>query len=260
MAPLEARSTRTASPRRGQYDGMKKSLHAAGTITLIAWASIALGAGFPAPKAVRATYIGYMNGMTVGVITEQFESSGGTYRIVSETKPQGLAIFVQRQPLRFMSRGHVTRDGLRPAHFEARRSASDPPQVRADFEWSNAQLVLKHNGKVETLPVTPGTQDRLSVMYQFLFMQPEKSRRLEFAMTNGRKLDTYRYLVTPEVEIETPLGRVKTLHLIKQRDPGDTVTEVWLSAAHQYFPVKMLIVEKDGMRYEQVIQSLEFRD
>jgi hypothetical protein len=35
---------------------------------------------------------------------------------------------------------------------------------------------------------------------------------------------------------------------------------VWLSTQHQLLPVKMLIVEKDGVRFEQVIQSLELRD
>jgi hypothetical protein len=56
------------------------------------------------------------------------------------------------------------------------------------------------------------------------------------------------------------LGRLKTLHLVKQREPGDTVTEVWLSPQHQYLPVKMLIMEKESVRLEQVIQSLEIRD
>ena len=97
-------------------------------------------------------------------------------------------------------------------------------------------------------------------MYQFMFMPLEKSRQVEFAMTNGRKLDRYRYRITPDVELDTPIGRVKTLHLVKQRDPGDTTTEVWLSTQHQLLPVKMLIVEKDGVRFEQVIQSLELRD
>ena len=211
-------------------------------------------------KAVKASYTGYMNGMTIGIITEHFEVTGAGYRIASDTKPTGLAVFIQRQPLKFVSHGQVTRDGLRPARFEARRSAADNPQVTADFDWTQAQVVLKHNGKTESLPLVAGTQDRLSIMYQFMFMPFEKARLIDFSMTNGRKLDRYRYRVTPDVEIDTPLGRVKTLHLVKQRDPGDTVTEIWLSTQHRHFPVKMLIVEKDGMRFDQVIQSLELRD
>jgi hypothetical protein len=230
--------------------------------TAIACAAFALmaGAAAAAPKAVKATYNATMNGMGIGVITEHFEVERGAYRILSETKPVGLAVLVQRQPLRFASRGQVTREGLRPAHFEGRRSAADAPQVSAGFDWGNAQLELKHDGKSEAVPLAAGTQDRLSIMYQFMFMPLDKARVVEFSMTNGRKVDRYRYRATPDVELDTPLGRIRTLHLVKQREPGDTGTEVWLSAAHHNFPVKMLIVEKDGVRYEQLIQHLELRD
>jgi hypothetical protein len=239
---------------------MHSSFHKARLSAVLACLVLASGVASATPKTVKASYSGYMNGMAIGTITEHFEIDGGSYRIQSETKPQGLAALIQRQPLRFLSKGQVTREGLRPFRFEARRSAGDAPSVTADFDWTNAQLVLKHNGKTESLPVSAGTQDRLSIMYQFMFMPLEKWRQVEFAMTNGRKLDRYRYRITHDVELETPIGRVKTLHLVKQRDPGDTTTEVWLSTQHQLLPVKMLIVEKDGVRFDQVIQSLELRD
>ena len=71
---------------------------------------------------------------------------------------------------------------------------------------------------------------------------------------------TIPYRVAGDAEIETGLGRLNTVHLIKVREPGDTVTEVWLSPQHHMFPVKILIVERDGMRFEQVINGLELRD
>jgi hypothetical protein len=213
-----------------------------------------------APRSVRATYNGYMNGLPIGTISEHFESDGASYRIVSDTKPMGLAAFIQRRPLRFTSNGQLARDGLRPTQFAARRSAGENPQVSADFDWPQKQLVLRHNGKTESFALPAGTQDRLSVMYQFMFLPPERIRQLEFPMTNGRKLDRYRYRATEDVEIDTGLGRVKTVHLVKQREPGDTVTEVWISPQHQNLPVKMLIVEKNDMRFEQVIQSIDVRE
>ena len=213
-----------------------------------------------APKTVKAIYSGSMNGISIGTMTEQFEAEGGKYRIVSDTKPIGLAALIQRQPLRFSSSGQVTAAGLRPMLFEARRTAAESPQVSAEFDWASTRLTLHHNGKTESTSLPPGTQDRLSVMYQFMYLPLERREQLEFPMTNGRKLDRYRYRMTRDVEVETALGRLKTVHLVKVRDPGDTVNEVWLSQQHQYFPVRMLIVERDGMRFEQVIQSLELHD
>jgi len=247
-------------PRSWSSTIMQRSPCKTGLTVLVACLSMGSSLAFSAPKAVKAGYNVYMNGMAIGAITEHLEIDGGAYQIVSETRPMGLAVFVQRQPLKFMSRGQVTREGLRPSHFEARRTAADPPSITADFDWPNGQLVLRHHGKVESMPVPAGAQDRLSIMYQYMFMPIDKMRQIEFAMTNGRKLDRYRYRITPDVELDTALGRVKALHLVKVREPGDTTAEVWLSTQHQLLPVKVLIVERDGMRFEQVIQSLELRD
>jgi hypothetical protein len=226
----------------------------------LAIAGIAAASVVAPPKAVTATYSATMNGMTIGTISERFEAGGATYRILSETKPVGLATLLQRQPLRFASTGELTRDGLRPVHFEGRRNAVDPPQVTADFDWAQSQLYLTYNGKAEALPISAGAQDRLSIMYQLMFLQPEKSGYVEFWMTNGRKLDLYRYRAEPDVELDTPLGRLKTVHLVKQREAGESQAEVWISPRHQNVAVKVVIIEKDGMRYEQLIKSLEIRD
>jgi hypothetical protein len=226
---------------------------------LVSWL-FAAALAWAAPPAITATYAAYMNGMQIGTIAEQFVSEGGKYRIVSETKPMGLAALIQRQPLRFASAGMISRDGLRPDHFEARRSAGENPQVTAEFDWSQARLMLKRDGKSEAVALPIGTQDRLSVMYQFMFVPVDRVRQIEFPMTNGRKLDRYAYRVTQDTEIDSGLGRLKTVHLVKVRDAGDTVTEIWLSPHHRFLPVKMLIVERDGMRFEQIIQSLEIRD
>jgi hypothetical protein len=230
-------------------------------IPLLAGAAVASASTMTAPKTVKATYAAYMNGMVIGTISEQFEADAGTYRIVSETRPMGLATFLQRQPLKFMSTGELTREGLRPAHFEGRRSASDPPQVSADFDWAQGQLNMKYNGRVESVPIIAGAQDRLSIMYQLMFVaHPEKARQVDLWMTNGRKFDHYRYRIMPDVELDTPIGRLKTLHFVKQREPGGSHAEVWLSTQHQHVPVKVVIIEKDGMRFEQIIQTLELRD
>lgn len=239
---------------------MNERLRRVVLIGLLAGLATLSCAAFATPKSVRVTYAGYMNGMAIGVITEHFDVDGAAYRITSDTRPTGLAAFVQRQPLRFVSRGQVTRDGLRPDHFEARRNPNDAPQITADFDWSQPLVTLKHGGKLESFALPSGTQDRLSIMYQFMFMRLDRMRVIEFPMTNGRKLDRYRYRITPDVEIDTALGKLKTLHLVKEREPGESTAEVWLSPQHQHLAVKLVIVEKDGVRFEQIVHSLELRD
>jgi hypothetical protein len=92
-----------------------------------------------------------------------------------------------------------------------------------------------------------------------MFVAPDRPRQMEISMTNGRKLDRYQYTVEPGVEIDTPLGRISTVHLVKQRQPDESATEIWLSPRHRYLPVKMMIVERNGSRYEQVATRLEIK-
>jgi len=216
---------------------------------------------YAGPQSVRATYNGYINGMQAGVITEEYESQGGNYRLASDTRTIGLATLVNREPTHFSSTGQVTKTGLRPIQFEARRNPGEPAQIAASFDWSQGQLTLRHAGKTESVPLPPGTQDRLSAMYQLLFLPLDRMRSIDFAMTNGRKLDQYHYSVTPDVDLNTPIGRLKTLYLVKERrEPGESSAELWVSAQHHHFPVRLITVQRNGLRFEQMIQTLDIRE
>ena len=229
-------------------------------ILLVALALPAHAALPPAPQTIAIGYNLFRNGLHIAMMSESFESKDGEYRLVSETRAVGIAALVQKQPLLLTSQGRLSDTGLQPRHFEGKRGESDPRQVRGDFDWEAGNLTISHDGKTDTLPIAPGTQDRLSVLYQFMFLAPDRLQRLEFAMTNGRKLDRYRYTVTPNVEIDTPLGRIATLHLVKQHRPDESATEVWLSPQHRFLPVKVMIQEEDGVRYEQFITRLEIQE
>jgi len=212
-----------------------------------------------APQSVHAQYEVSLNGAPVGIMQDVFEIRDGRYSIVSETHATGVLALVQRRPARVTSSGEVGRAGLRPLAFEATRGNSYARRVRADFDWNAHTLTLTHDGRSETAALPPGAQDRLSVMYQFLFLTADQLRDLKFAMTNGRKIDQYRYAIGPDTALDTPMGRLAVIHLVKQRTTGDTATEIWLAREQAMLPVKMRIIEEDGSRYEQVIAKLDMQ-
>ncbi len=209
------------------------------------------------PAAIQTEYLLSLNGTRVAVMRETFEILEGRYRAISETHAVGLFALAQRRPGRVTSSGSVNSSGLRPNFYDAVRGGREERRAQADFDWSARTLTLQHDGRSETAALPPGTQDRLSAMYQFLFLEPDRLRGLEFAMTNGRKLDHYRYVIGPDTAIETPLGRIEVVHLVRQHQPGETANEIWLAREHRLMPVKMRIVEDDGSRYEQLISQLE---
>lgn len=214
-------------------------------------------AASPDPLVISASYNVYWNGGLVAVMNETFDAREGGYRIVSESKAVGLLALFVRQPLRLESSGRLTDSGLQPQHFEGKRGNADPRRARAEFDWRAEQLTITRDGRTDVLRLPPATQDLLSAMYQFMFLELGNLQRFELSMTNGRKLDRFFYTIHRGVEVETPLGRMATLHLVKQHRPDESRTEVWLAPQHRLLPVRMVVQEEDGSRYEQVITKLD---
>lgn len=208
------------------------------------------------PQIVQAQYEITLNGAPVGVMNDHYEVRDGRYRIVSETHAVGILALVQRRPARVISSGEVQASGLRPLSFEATRG-NDSRRIAAEFDWNGNALTLSQDGRSETLPLSPGTQDRLSALYQFMFIGADRLRELSFPMTNGRKLDQYRYTLGSDTALDMPPGRIAVIHLVKRHAPGETATEIWLARDRSLLPVRMRIIETDGSRYEQSLLKLD---
>lgn len=226
------------------------------TLLLAASAIVAAAA---TPTTATISYNLLRNSTPIGVINETFEIKNGAYSATSEATATGLFALAQRRPITYTSSGEATKDGLRPLRFEGRRNNS---VSTADFDWKSDKLTMSHDGVNQTVALPAATQDRLSAMYQFMYLVQGKSRTtgiVEMPMTTGRKLDHYRYDTHTNVVIDTPLKRLTTLHLAKQRDQNDSHTEIWLAPEFHYLPVKVLIVENDGVRYEQIVTRLDVK-
>jgi hypothetical protein len=218
------------------------------------------GAGNASPPAsIAASYDVFKDGLAVAVVQETFEKNGATYRIVSESNPAGLLALFVRTKITIHSSGAVTPAGLRPEQFDYGRLDDSSKNVSAAFDWQGGRLHMTFDGRNESIALPQGTQDRVSLMYQFMFLPAEKFGDLAFHMTNGKKIEPYRYHLAGTERIDTPLGKLNTLRLVKQREPGDNAVEVWLAPDRNFFPVRLLILENDGSRFEQVITRLEFQ-
>jgi hypothetical protein len=228
---------------------------------LLAWALLvwAVGAAAAPPSAVQAYYEVHKDGFPVATVSESFEQRGAAYSIVSESNPAGLLAVFVRTRIKVTSTGSVTPAGLRPDQLEYGRLDDASKNVSARFDWKSERLFMTFDGRQESAVLPRDTQDRLSLMYQFMFLPAERLANLAFHMTNGRKIESYRYQLAGQVTLDTSAGRLRTVHLVKQREPGDNAVEVWLSPEHHHLPVKVLIVENDGSKYEQTITRIETR-
>lgn len=198
----------------------------------------------PQQATIRYTVYKGLNGLRVGRAEQVWKRDGNHYAISSIAEASGLfSLFASGKHIQ-RSQGEITASGLRPASYRVERGQGADKTDTARFDWDAMTLTLASGGDRQTQKLQDGTQDLLSFMYQLAFAPPQHSA-VQLTVTNGRKLDSYAYWVVEEA-LETPMGRLNTLHLGKQREEGDKDTEVWLAADYHYLPVKISQIDKDG--------------
>lgn len=220
-------------------------------LSLLLMASIAQAA----PKQVEAVYQATRNGQPFATITETFRQENGRYKIDSVTKGIGVYALLGKRIL--SSEGEVTADGLKPSHFELHQGDNVKKSLFADFDWPAKLLTMKVKGNPTTAPLEKGAQDILSLVYQFMFIQPEGDTFV-LPVTTGKKLRTYQYQVTErDAAIEVSSGKYKTIHMVNAgKDKDSDEKELWLGAESHYLPVKLIMHDDNGAAIEQTLTSL----
>jgi hypothetical protein len=224
-----------------------------------AWLMLCVaGSAFAAPpSSVLATYEIYKSGIKIGQIEEAFARSKNRYTLISTTRGAGLLIFKPGKIV-ISSSGLVGDHGLQPLNFSDLREGEESRNRFAEFDWKAKQLTLIHHEQRSVLPLPDGTQDRLSAMYQFIFLPLEKTDMLSFHRTDGSKLDIYNYRITPDQSVTVPLGTFKALYVASVPEADASRTEIWLAEEHANFPYKMVITDKDGDKFSQVLTKFVF--
>jgi hypothetical protein len=196
--------------------------------------SLAAAAAAAPPKHVEIVYELARNGMGLAQVTQQLEHDGRNYRLTEHVKGKG--VFALKGDATRTSEGTIAPDGLRPRKFEDKRTGRDTREAR--FDPAAGTPTLKQ-------------QDQLSFAWSFAFAPPGKP--VGISVADGKRVTHYSYQPAGRERVKTPAGEFDALKFVKKRErPEDKATEIWLAADRQNVPVRILVVDKDGTRIDQV--------
>jgi hypothetical protein len=222
---------------------------------------LAAGLALPAlaiPTQVEAEYDISTAGITIGHVSEAYVREGDSYRIESTTRTEGVLKLFRDETVVLRSEGRVGAGGLQPLRFEQRRSGERNRDIRADFDWPQATMRSEYQGETTIHPLPAGTQDRLSIMYQFMNVSPRREVRMY--MSNGRKVELYTYRKVDEPRLSTPAGDFATLHYERVTESEkESKAQLWLAKERFNFPVRVVFEDAKGLRLEQTLQRLTTR-
>ncbi len=148
------------------------------------------------------------------------------------------------------SEGLLTKSGLQPLSYLYQFGNKADKNRIVNFDWQNKKVTTQTSKGVKTEDLPESTQDILSFMYHFMYVEP--LHKMEIQIANGKKLVTYDYSFEGEEAISTSIGELKVIHIVHSGIDSDERTELWLAVDYQYIPIKIRKVEKNGDVVEMV--------
>src|SRR5262245_61758153 len=197
------------------------------------------------PRQVELVYETSYKGIVVAQVTYVLEHDGHNYRITETTKGRG--ILALRGTTRRTSRGMVTPEGLKPVEFTDERTGRNT--ARASFDWDKKTVTMQYKDEPRTEPLPPNGHDRLAFVLDFAFAP--KRKEVVFDLFDGRGQSHHVYTNGGADRVKVPLGEFDAVRFFRG-SAGEDRSEVWLAKELGYLPVRVLVTEKDGTRYEQV--------
>lgn len=209
------------------------------------------------PTEINAEYRLTNNGLTIGRVNETFVRTGDSYTIQSVTRSDGVLKMIYDDQITLQSSGRIVATGLQPLEFGQRRARDSTKDIRALFDWDKGVMRSIADGKTSDVPLPKETQDRISVMYQFMNLT-RRGDTVVMPMSNGRRVEYYTYRFVSEQKLQTPAGEFTTL--LYERvvsEPDENRASVWLAKDRFNFPVRVVFDDPKGLRLEQTLVDLQ---
>ena len=208
------------------------------------------------PERIEAEYHIYKAGLLIGRVHELFVRNGDAYTIRSVTRSEGLLKIFLDDTLTVESEGRVIPEGLQPLKYEFRRANNTSRDIRATFDWKKGVMHSEYRGEAKDVDLPAGTQDRLSVLYQFMNL-PQNGERVRMQVSNGRKVDLYTYMKTDEPRLKTPAGDFETRHYERVTETErESRAQVWVAKDRFNLPVRIVFEDSNGLSLEQTLAEL----
>jgi hypothetical protein len=217
------------------------------------WALISLSLALAAlaqsvpPKRVEIEYELTRNGSNMAVVVELLEHADGTYQLTETWRGRGVYALLGRA--KRTSHGMLTPEGPRPREYTDERSGRDTQ--RASFDWAANTITRRYKGQTRTEPVPTDTQDRLSFLLALTYLS-QKNHPFSFHIADGRGMSRHTSHPHGRERLATPAGEFDTVKLMRKNEGSGEVSELWFAANRSYLPVRIVVQEKDGTRYEHI--------
>jgi hypothetical protein len=167
-------------------------------------------------------------------------------------------VFAHVNLLTLTSEGTVGDEGFVPTLMTEKRRG----RAMTATHFNRQEGTLTFSASAATYPLVPGAQDKASVPLQLAAIargDPKQlSGNIDILVGEDRDASVFTFMVAGQEQIDTPLGRIATWHLVRPPKPGsyNSRLELWLAPGYGWYPVQIRNVEASGAVTTQTVNNI----
>lgn len=212
-------------------------------------APFALAAPWPAGGEIVFEVLRGDGGMKLGEGVHRWKHDGRRYEMSTQLETTGLAAVLIDFRYTQRSEGRVIEAGLQPQLFSVDQRGREPE--RATFDWdAGSVLIERRKGRKETFALAKGDLDVLSV-WHLVSLRGGRELPAELSLVNNRNAAPTTIEVVGRESLQLPVGRVDALHVKLRARSGKLAIDLWLSEAHAWMPLRILMQDDKGEVLDQ---------
>jgi uncharacterized protein DUF3108 len=211
------------------------------------------------PPLFEASYALVRNHMTVGKLERSLiQGSDGEFIYRSTSQTTGLTSLFYKLNITEEAHWNLVDDNLRPIKYYYKRLKKMKVRtIETRFDWKDMQALNIENGEKKVINIETGMVDKLS--YQIKIMRDLNKGQYPstYTIVDSNKIKVYNFKFLGKEAIETPLGNFKTLKFLIQKIGDKRKSIFWCSSQHDYLPIKVDSIEKNGVVTIAIIDSFK---
>jgi hypothetical protein len=145
-----------------------------------------------------------------------------------------------------------------PSEFQHRSKLAGRDDIwTAGFDWTGMQVNLSHAEGDSVLPVNAGTTDPMSMTLAIRKLLGQGLRNFTMEVVNEDEIKRYEYQAGEAENLDTPLGCLETIPLIRVRKAGSKrFSSSWYAGSLAWLPVRIRHGKQGGKVFEMRISHL----
>ena len=206
-----------------------------------------------------ANYSINIDGIQAGQLKRTLSTQKDSSRIFkSETQAKGIFAFFKPDLVEETSIFKAENNSIIPQSYLYQRTKGKKDKyLKLNFDWANKQVHIDDKKHPWSLDIETKILDKL--VYQLALMTDlaENKKQFNYQIADGGKIKIYNIIIIDHEVVTTPLGKIKTVKLMRQRDKASRrQTTLWCAPALDYLPVKLEHIEKDGAVFTAELRHL----